>query len=166
MKTLLALALAAAFGTAQAACPPAAIHVLRHAEKDLSNPADKNPPLSPAGQARAQKLADAFRGVRVDAIYTTDFRRTRATVAPLASQARLAPAIYDPRDPKVFAGKLRHEHCGQTVVVAGHSNTVPALLTALGAGPRPEIPESRYGDRYSLRFPDGKPALEAGRYGD
>src|SRR5215470_2780019 len=63
----------------------------RHAEKDLSSIQD--PPLSPEGEQRAERLAQMFgrgKGVgRIDAIYVSELRRTQQTAAPLAQRLGL-----------------------------------------------------------------------------
>ena len=47
-----------------------------------------------------------------------------------------------------FARRLLDEHRGQTVVVAGHSNTVPVLARALGATGVPDLDDSDYDDLF------------------
>lgn len=105
--------------------------LLRHAEKDLSEGADTaNPELSAAGKERAARLVKLMRKHRIDAIYSTDFIRTRATVAPIARKNRSMVLMYDPRNltqmrDLILAGKLR------TILVVGHNTTTPALVNML-----------------------------------
>jgi len=105
--------------------------LLRHAEKDISESADTvNPDLSAEGKLRAQKLIETIKKYRPDAIYSTNFLRTRATARPLASEEGRMISIYDPRNLNQFAelltsGKLKR------IVVVGHSNTTPALANLL-----------------------------------
>jgi len=58
--------------------------LVRHAEK--SSDGSKDPELTDAGNARAIALAKLLKEVKVDAIYSTGFKRTQNTVAPLAWQ--------------------------------------------------------------------------------
>ncbi len=52
--------------------------LLRHAEKDISENADTaNPDLSAEGKLRAQKLIQIINKYHPDAIYSTNFIRTR-----------------------------------------------------------------------------------------
>ena len=43
-----------------------------------------------------------------------------------------------------MAGKLRADHRGETVLVVSHSNTVPAIINALGGGPFEQLPHTEY----------------------
>ncbi len=105
--------------------------LLRHAEKDISENADTaNPDISAEGKLRAQKLVEIINKYRPDAIYSTNFVRTRATVRPLASKGRRMILIYNPQNLNQLAdlitsGKLKR------IVVVGHSNTTPALANLL-----------------------------------
>ncbi len=105
--------------------------LLRHAEKDISENADTaNPDISAEGKLRAQKLVEIINKYRPDAIYSTNFVRTRATVRPLASKGRRMILTYDPQNLNQLAdlitsGKLKR------IVVVGHSNTTPALANLL-----------------------------------
>jgi broad specificity phosphatase PhoE len=131
---------------------PTIVVLVRHAEK-AAQPAD-DPGLTPEGAARAEALIGAVGAV--DAIFTTQFIRTRATAEPLA-RARGVPVtvVEYPVNPmagsggaagyaKALAERIRREHRGQTVVVVGHSNTVPAIVEALGATPAGVIADSEY----------------------
>lgn len=105
--------------------------LLRHAEKDVSEGADTaNPELSAAGELRAQKLVEIMNKYQPDAIYSSDYIRTRATVRPLARKRRMMTQIYDPRNLNqmhdlILSGKIKR------IVVVGHSNTTPALANLL-----------------------------------
>lgn len=107
------------------------IILLRHAEKDVSEDADTaNPELSEAGKLRAQKLIEAVRKYQPDAIYSTDYIRTRATVTPLARKNRSMILMYDSRNlaqmrDLILTGKLKR------ILVVGHNNTTPALANLL-----------------------------------
>lgn len=105
--------------------------LLRHAEKDISKDMDAaNPELSAAGKLRAEKLIGIVRKYQPDAIYSTDYIRTRSTVRPLARSRRMMTQIYDPRNLKqmrdlILSGKIKR------LVVVGHNNTTPALVNLL-----------------------------------
>src|SRR5512138_1440345 len=92
------LPLLAAF--ALAACttltpPPVATTfvVVRHGEK--ASDTDRDPDLSAAGLERAQALARHLDGAGLVAVYTSDYRRTRQTVAPSARAHALDAVAYD-----------------------------------------------------------------------
>lgn len=137
--------------------------VVRHAEK-ADNGAD--PELSADGHARTAKLAARLAGEPLVAIYTTDLHRTRQTVAPVAVARGLQPVLYDPREPAgSFIARLRATHRDGTVLVAGHSNTVPAIVAALCACEVEPMPEHEF-DRISTVRIDahGHARLEVARY--
>lgn len=119
--------------------------LLRHAEKDLSENMDTaNPELSAAGKLRAEKLVAVAGKYQPDAIYSTDYIRTRSTVRPLARSRRMMTQIYDPRNLKqmrdmILSGKIKR------LVVVGHNNTTPALVNLLiGEEKYKPLAESEY----------------------
>lgn len=103
--------------------------LVRHAEKAAIPPDD--PPLTSDGEARAKKLANVARRAGVTAIYTTDTKRTKGTVEPLADSLKLDPIIYN--NPTALVNQILSEHKGDVVLVAGHSPTVPQIARLLGA---------------------------------
>lgn len=117
------------------------VFLVRHAERavpgdpefDPSDPSD--PPLNAAGRARAEELARVLREAGVTAVYASQFKRTRQTVEPLASGAGLPVTVHDARDSAGLAGIIAALETGAVVLIAGHSNTVPELVEALGAPP-------------------------------
>lgn len=132
--------------------------LVRHAEKDTSVASD--PPLTAAGHARAQRLAEQLRNTPLDAIYSSSYRRTRQTATPVADAHRLAIVDYDPADAAAFAARLRGAHPRGQVLVVGHSNTLPPLASALCGCAVADMDEAIYGIRYTLRFDaDGNPRL-------
>jgi len=134
----------------------------RHAEKEDDG---DDPALSEAGQARARALAHALSRLRVDAIYTSQFRRTRLTAGPLAEASGVVPEVVDARDMPALLERIRSDEA-TTIVVVGHSNTVPAIASALGAGEVPAIPEEGYDDLLVVRLPaDGGATLLSLKYG-
>ena len=163
---LLLLAVAGAAGAAAVAPPVTTIYLVRHGEKDLS-PGLSDPALTPAGEARAQELAKKLARHHPAALFTTDTRRTRATLAPLAQATGLTPEVYDAKDQAALAARLSREFGGKTVVVVGHSNTLLPLLAALGVAPLPgEIREEEYNYLFRVKLRQGQPArLVMSRYG-
>lgn len=103
------------------------IFIVRHAEKVES--ADKDPDLSEAGRARADSLAKLLKDAEIKAIYTTEFKRTQQTAAPLAQalgiEAKIASANATDLGAKLRAGAAN-------ALVVGHSNTIPDLVKELG----------------------------------
>jgi len=137
--------------------------IVRHAEKA---DAGSDPALSAAGQARATVLARRLARVNLVAIYTTDFRRTRDTVGPVATAQGLAAIVYDAHtSASVLASRLKAAHHEGTVLVAGHSNTVPDIVAALCECEVAPMTEAEF-DRISTVRIDarGQAQLDTGRY--
>src|SRR6185437_10372887 len=131
--------------------------VIRHAEKDLSVSA-VDPPLSQAGQARAQLLARMFGDAKdfgnIEAIYVSPALRSRLTAAPLAARLGLHETVAPADDPRGLARRAVHEHRGGRVLIVGHSDTVPQIVAALSGNARiPEIADQEYGTMYIVTVP-------------
>ena len=103
------------------------VFIVRHADRDGLHDRLKNP----EGYARAQALADHLDGEGIKAIYSTNYRRTKDTARPLANRLGIPVQIYGSVDG--LKNAIRNTHLEELVVVVGHSNTVPQLVTALGA---------------------------------
>ena len=130
---LLALAALLPITTTAVAQAPTTIFLVRHAEK-AGEPTDRDPELSEAGRERAAALARLLGDANISAIYSTPYIRTEKTAAPLAEKLGLDVTITPITRTFVqdLAATLRREHAGETVLVVGHSNTVPQTITALG----------------------------------
>lgn len=111
-------------------------YLIRHAEKDRTNPEDIDPELNQAGLGRAMHWAEILNEVSLDAIYTTDFERTQMTAAPAAVKQDLTVQVYDPDELNI--DQFTADNLGKTVLVVGHSNTTPDMVNKL-------IGEEKYG---------------------
>ncbi|MCP5023176.1 MAG: hypothetical protein GY930_15570 [bacterium] len=111
------------------------VFLVRHAEKDTRVPMD--PPLSPVGWERAQRLSHVLGSSGVTHLFSSDYARTQMTLTPLARSLGLPIALYNVREPAKLVKKLRALPLGSVAVVAGHSNTTPGLYQNLG-GSKPK----------------------------
>ncbi len=142
---------------------------VRHAEKALT-PID-DPVLTPEGQLRARELArqlvDADVVAGIDAIYSTDYRRTVQTAQPVADELKLEINLYDPDDNEAVLARILKEHKGKIILVVGHSDTLPTLIADLGASKLvPPIAENEYDNIYLVSIPwFGKTKTIRLRYG-
>lgn len=128
--------------------------IVRHAEKDLSQP-QVDPPLSQAGEQRAERLAEMLVSAGVKACYASRYKRTQQTAAPLAKRLEQTVIPYDPVRPKLLI-ELMKKHPNETVLVVGHSNTIPNLLSDLGIAIE-AIEETDYGNLFLVDAdPDGQ----------
>jgi 2,3-bisphosphoglycerate-dependent phosphoglycerate mutase len=127
--------------------PVTTVIVVRHAEKNIE-PTNPDPDLSPAGQARAQELARMFADAGVNAIYATQFKRTQQTVKPLGDRLGLSATVLEAKNTQELIRQILTAHRGQTVFVAGHNNTAPEIVKALGGGDFPVIPENEFDNMF------------------
>jgi broad specificity phosphatase PhoE len=144
---------------------------VRHAEKALIPVGD--PGLTEAGQRRAAELArqlvDADVIAGIDAIYSTDYRRTVETAQPIADALGLPIHRYSSGDDdEEVVDAMVRDHKGKIVLVVGHSNTLAALIAALGASKQvPSIAEMEYDNIYLISIPwFGKTKTIRLRYGE
>jgi len=118
--------------------------LVRHAEK--ANDGTNDPDLTPEGVSRARHLAEILKKTSVDAVYSTDFKRTRNTVAPLAAAKNLEVKIYAPYKAAEIE-KILREYGGGTVVICGHSNNIPWTANLLtGKASYQDFADSDYGN--------------------
>lgn len=138
--------------------------VVRHAEKANDDPRDPN--LAAAGHDRAHRLAQALQRVDLQAVYTTPLRRSRQTAQPAAQRHGLSVNVYPAdQDASVLAAQLRQQHRRGTVLVVGHSNTVPGIVAALCQCEVPPLAETDYDRWFELTGPaDGSLNLKSSRW--
>jgi phosphohistidine phosphatase SixA len=135
-------------------------------DKDAAGTID-DPPLSPDGELRAQRLAQMLgetTGVgRLDAVYVSATRRAQQEIAPLADRLNKKPEVIPQGDIGAIASHLTHGHDSQTVLYVGNSSTVTQLvheLSGLEVGPATQkdhdsmyvVSLPRYGQTSVLRL--------------
>ena len=167
--TIIALCICACATTVTHADESAAriVIMVRHAEKADDDP--KDPTLSHVGQQRALDLAHALSNSPPTAIFVSPYRRTQLTAAPAAEQFGIAPTVVPIEgDAEQYAldvaAAIAQVDATGTVLVVGHSNTIPPLIGALG-GHEPTIGEKDYKDLFILHQPGPKAQLIHARYG-
>lgn len=127
--------------------------LVRHGEKLDSS---RDPVLSAAGEARAQRLAQMLAASGIRAIYTTEYRRTVMLAAPLAKQMAIPSVVVPGAEQDALLKRIAAHKSNETVLVVGHSNTVPALLKALGHPEEVKIDESEFDNLFVLVPKEGK----------
>src|ERR1051325_8830375 len=123
--------------------PVTTVILVRHAEK-IIDPNNNDVDLNEAGQARAQEIARVFGDAGINAIYATQYKRTQETVKPLADKIGVPVTIVNSKNTSDLVAQIRAQHSGQTIFIAGHNNSVPEIIAALGGPQYPTIPESEY----------------------
>src|SRR5687768_552238 len=114
---------------------PMTIILVRHAEKQIVPPENKDPDISVEGEKRAAELAKMFGDAGIGAIYVSQYKRTQQTVKPLADKLGIAATPIEAQKTPELIKQIRAQKAGQVVFVAGHNNTVPEVIAGLG-GPK------------------------------
>jgi broad specificity phosphatase PhoE len=132
-RFLIALALAVLAAAPTAAQPT--VFLVRHAERADAAPGaaptmSADPDLSDAGRARAESLARMLADAKITAIFSTEFKRTQQTAAPLAKAIGVAVTTVSSKNEADLVKLIRASQ--GNVLVVGHSNTVPDVIKALG----------------------------------
>jgi broad specificity phosphatase PhoE len=142
--------------------------IVRHAEK-ASDAEDSS--LTEAGAERARSLVRVAESAGVSAIYSTQFKRNRDTAQPLSEKLGLPVSevpvnLQSPGDyGKTLARDITGRHAGQTVLVVGHSNTIPLIIEGLTGRPAP-VSGAEYNDLFIVTVPvEGAPGLIRAQYG-
>lgn len=143
-----------------------AVFLVRHTElvgQPMAQP--KDVPLSEEGQARAEKLASLLKDAGINAIYATEFLRTRKTAEPLAQALKIDIKVVQKGGPEPLVERLRKEHRQDTVLLVGHSDTLPGLLKTLRHPVEIKIAPQDFSNLFVL-IPksDGPPTLLRLRY--
>jgi broad specificity phosphatase PhoE len=150
------------------------VYLVRHAEKQAAPAGD--PPLTEAGRARAAELLRIMGPLGIRTIITSQYLRTKETAGPLAAASgitplvipmaadRTAPGGIAPRSIKELVDRIL-EHKGESVLVVGHSNTLPLIIKGLGGAPVPDIPDAEYDNLFVVTISDkGEVALTKRKY--
>lgn len=159
----LSVLLAACASAPPTPTPNSSFVIVRHGEKANDDPRD--PSLSEAGRARAERLAAALKNQPVRAVYATAYRRTQQTGEPTARSHGLQVVTYDAKQPATdFAASLRREHTADTVLVVAHSNTAPDIAAALCQCTVAPMAETEFDRRMRIDFDrDGHPRYTESR---
>ena len=144
---ILSCLLSIAFFTSEFATG-ATIYLVRHAEKDSGI----DPDLSAAGHLRAAHYADYFRDLGVSRVFSSNFRRTRNTAAPLLELIGAQIEIYHHR-----IEDLDIDFCesADAILIVGHSNTTPQLAAHLSGMDVPPMDDSEYNVGYKVTCGQG-----------
>lgn len=159
---LIALLLLPLLAAAQETNPTTVI-LVRHAEKQSDT---DNPDLSLDGQIRAQQLIHILGSSEIRGVYTTQYMRTQKTAAPLAAFLKVTPVEIDAAKTDELIKHIFANHKGEVVFVAGHSNTVPEIIAALGAK-IPPVEDWEYDNLYIVTVTTpGKATVLRLKYGE
>lgn len=138
------------------------IVVVRHAEKSTDDPRD--PSISAIGQERARALSAVLKDAGVGAVYATQYKRTSQTAEPLARQLGLSivERPVNAANSATYAADLARDvlaaAAGKTVLIVGHSNTVPQIVRAFSGSTVLPIDDSVNDHIFVIVVAPGSPA--------
>jgi broad specificity phosphatase PhoE len=95
----------------------------------------EDPPVSPEGEARAQRLAHMFGATGgaggLDAVYESNERRAQQTAAPLVERLQRPPVVFEVTAAHGIAAQALHQHRGGTVLMIAGSAALAQMLREL-----------------------------------
>lgn len=129
-------------------------YFIRHAEKDRSNPSEKDAHLTEVGHKRAQSWSEILQNIPFDAVYSTDYNRTKETGQPTAARNQLEIISYSAN--KSYNDAFKAATKGKTVLIVGHSNTIPDFVNAvIGYEKYEHIDDANNGNLYIVTIING-----------
>jgi len=101
-----------------------------------------DPPVSPEGEARAERLAHMFGEEssgegRLDGIYESDDRRAQQTAAPLVTRLHRSPVVFRAAEARTTAARALRDHAGGTLLIIASGAALPQMVQEL-TGTAPE----------------------------
>lgn len=154
---------------------PVTVFLVRHAERE--DEPRQDPPLRKEGVARSQELAKLLGAAGIKTIITSQLARTKQTAEPLATKLNLTATPIslrsNPNNPRQIAEESTTEvvnrileRSGESVLVVGHSNSIPDVIKMLGGNPVPTIDERTYSDLFIVTvYGKGKAKVVHLKYG-
>lgn len=124
------------------------IYLVRHSEKNVTSGNPGDPPLTSCGEQRSEHLSNFLSDVPLDAIYSTDYTRTKNTAQPTANAKKINIQEYDAQDLDNFARLLIDAK--QDALIVGHSNTTGVLAGLLVGEQIGAFDESIYNRIYQV----------------
>jgi phosphohistidine phosphatase SixA len=149
-----ALLISLSAATATAFAQDKTIILVRHAEK--ADATSQDPELSAEGKQRAERLVKVAGKYKPGAFYSTNFKRTRDTIGPLAANRKKQVETYDARNQQTLVDAIMKSRFKRHIV-AGHSNSIPGLANLIAKKDVfKNLDESEYGVIWVIRIKDGK----------
>jgi broad specificity phosphatase PhoE len=124
--------------------PVTTIVLVRHAER--LNDSDTTS-ISEVGIQRAHRLAHSLGVAGVKRIYVSQKKRTRQTAEPTAAALNIDPIEIPANEIRRYVDSVK-AHRGETILIIGHSDTVPQIVGKLGIKDPPAIPSSEFGNLF------------------
>jgi phosphohistidine phosphatase SixA len=154
---------------------PITVYLIRHAER--ADEPRQDPPLTEKGNLRSQELTRILGDANVKAIITSQFLRTKQTGEPLSKKLNVPVTSIslslNPANPRQIAEQSTAEvtnkileRAGESVLVIGHSNSIPDVIKMLGGDVVPVIDEKKFDDLFIVTvYAKGKAKVAHLKYG-
>lgn len=133
------------------------VYVVRNAET-ASAAADA---LSPAGQKRAQCLAETLKDSGINKIFVSDVKATQQTAEPLANALKIKASVVPARDSSTLARNVLYSAGTGDILLVGDRNTLQVTISRLQGGTPKPIAENEYDRMFVLTITDGGGAQTA-----
>jgi len=162
MRKILIVVSILMFGICELNAQKTIYYLVRHAEKDTSAAGAKmmqaNPPLSEKGIQRSTRLASLLEKEHIDYIFSTKYLRTQSTAQPLATLIGKEVQIYEITKGTAFSDYIQQmPFLGKTLLIIGHSNTIPPLVNALiKSNKYQNLSDNEYGFIYKVIMESGQ----------
>jgi len=106
-----------------------AIFLIRHAEQvhDV-----EDPPLTEAGHKRARAWADILKKASIEAIYTSDKRRTKQTGQIIARALNVPLESVPRKEVTLLVNKIRSQNAEDRVLIVTHKLQMTKIFEELG----------------------------------
>lgn len=136
--------------------------LVRHAE--TNNDGSRNPDLSQKGKERAKRLMHILANENISDIYASPYTRTRGTAQPLADKLNLKVKSYNPSEVTTVFDIIA-DCKGKTVVIIGHSNTIPSIINLISRTDDYErIDENDYSNIFTLHIKNNRVKIDKSTY--
>jgi 2,3-bisphosphoglycerate-dependent phosphoglycerate mutase len=162
MRKILIVVSILMFGICELSAQKTIYYLVRHAEKDTSvagaTMMQANPPLSEKGIQRSTRLASLLEKENIDYIFSTKYLRTQSTAQPLATLIGKEIQFYEISKGTAFSDSIQQmPFLGKTLLIIGHSNTIPPLVNALiKTNKYQNLSDNEYGFIYKVIMESGQ----------
>jgi phosphohistidine phosphatase SixA len=173
--SLLALLFVAVPVVSQEEFKPITVYLVRHSER--ADEPRQDPPLNEKGILRSQELARVLANGNIKAIITSQFLRTKHTAEPLSKKLNVPVTSIslslNPANPRQISEQSTAEvtnkileRAGESVLVIGHSNSIPDVIKMLGGDTVPVIDEKKFDDLFVVTvYAKGKARVAQLKFG-
>lgn len=142
------------------------IYIVRHAEKQTTNPQDKNPDLTTEGEERAVALKNFLKGKNINYIFSSNYNRTKLTAQPTSLDKNIPITIYNVSKPHELISEIKDLGEGKNILIVGHSNTIIKMINDLGAPTSiTELADDDYDFIFELKKRKDKSKLKVAHFG-